>query len=276
MNDHSVPPIVRPGVASTEAKDEDRRVFEMTLPIGATPETVFAALTDAKALAAWFPFEAEATPGAGGTQRWSWPPNMHWVVRIMQWEPARHLRLTYDHPQGPQLAIEYFIEGREGGTVLRLVHSGFGRGGDWDAEFDAISTGWPYELRVLRLYLERHRGRARINALARRGVMIPLQAAFERVLDAMGASHVRGLAEGAPCRIAAPNGDLFTGEVLVVHPRQFAVTLDRRGGALLRVLAEEMPDGPQVWVVLGAWDGDQAASGAFEVRWNAVLASLFG
>jgi hypothetical protein len=33
--------------------------------------------------------------------------------------------------------VDYFIESRGGTTVLRLVHSGFGRGANWDAEYDA-------------------------------------------------------------------------------------------------------------------------------------------
>ena len=45
-------------------------------------------------------------------------------------------------------------------TTLRLVHSGFGPGADFDEEYDGISQGWPVELRSLRHYLENHAGSA--------------------------------------------------------------------------------------------------------------------
>ena len=44
---------------------------------------------------------------------------------------------------------------------MRLVHSGFGAGAEWDDEFDSISNGWKFERRGLRHYLQRHFGKDR-------------------------------------------------------------------------------------------------------------------
>ena len=49
-----------------------------------------------------------------------------------------------------EIATEYELERDAGKTTLRLVHSGFGDGAEWDDLFDATRAGWAFELRGLR------------------------------------------------------------------------------------------------------------------------------
>ena len=153
------------------------RRFEMSIDINATPEDVWRALTDAGELMRWFPLQARVTPGKGGSVFWGWDQHWAWESEIDAWEPGARLRLVENRTAfdvngkplaGPaeRLAMEFTLETHAGQTTLRLVHSGFGDGASWDDELDAVSAGWQFELRGLRHYLERHKGRDRQHAAA--------------------------------------------------------------------------------------------------------------
>ena len=97
------------------------------------------------------------------------PSELVWDSQIEVWEPGRHLRTTYPLPgaegrgEAIELAVDYYLEARGGGTYLRLVHSGFGPQSEWDEEYDGVRRGWQYELRSLRHYLERDRAPGRLG-----------------------------------------------------------------------------------------------------------------
>ena len=78
--------------------------------------------------------------------------------------------------------MEFTLETHEGKTRLRLVHSGFGHGGAWDAEIEGISEGWQAELRSLRHYLRRHRGRDRKAGRALVATTLPRETAWAPLL----------------------------------------------------------------------------------------------
>ena len=176
---------------------EQTRAFRMSLDIEAPADAVWRALTDAEELARWFPNSARVTPGAGGAMVWSWDKMWDWETRIDAWEPGRLLRLVqhdarpYDI-QGRQLppgevepasiAIEFTLETQQGKTRLRLVHSGFGHGAAWDDEVEGITEGWQAELRSLRHYLQRQRGRDRNLQVAWLTTGLSRQAAWARLL----------------------------------------------------------------------------------------------
>jgi hypothetical protein len=63
----------------------------------------------------------------------------------MDWHEAPHLPDT-------RLTNEVAPEGD--GARLRLVNSGFGHGGDWDALYDGVQSGWSSGLEQLRAWLE--------------------------------------------------------------------------------------------------------------------------
>ena len=154
------------------------RSAEVTLPLDAPVEDVWRALTDAKALVNWFPTDAAVDARPGGSFVISWEGQWQWDMTVTDCEPLRRLRMLdraarpFDangHPLAQaapvELALEITLEPRDGGgTVLRLVHSGFGHGAMWDDELDGVTLGWNVELRALRHYLAHHRGRSRCTA----------------------------------------------------------------------------------------------------------------
>ena len=113
---------------------------------------------------------------------------------IEEWEPGKRLRLVENRPAfdvngeplaGPsqQLAMEFTLETHAGQTRLRIVHSGFGDGASWDDELDSVSAGWQFELRSLRHYLERHKGRDRHHAAAHLVTSLSTDAVWKRLLS---------------------------------------------------------------------------------------------
>jgi uncharacterized protein YndB with AHSA1/START domain len=241
------------------------RAFDMTLDIAADPATVWKALTDAGELVRWFPFEAKVEPGEGGTMFWGWGEFFDWRHRIDAWEPGRLLRLVDDRavpfdvhgkpmPEGrarpTPVAIEVTLESHEGSTRLRLVYSGFERGKDWDEEFEGISTGWQSELRNLKYYLERHRGRDRFAAMARLSTTEPRGAAWRRVLADGFALDPASLTEGASYSARPPDGSKLSGTILMALPdKEFSGSVREMDNGVFRVATHRAggETGVMVW-----------------------------
>ena len=269
------------------------RAFRTSLDIDASPEEVWAALTQAEELVRWFPTDAKVTPGKGGTMRWSWGHGEDWVTRIDAWEPGRLLRLVQEDarpytaegkplPPGEvepaRIAMEFTIETHQGKTRLRLVHSGFGHGGAWDAEIEGISEGWQAELRSLRHYLARHRGRDRKAARALVGTTLPRATAWARLLGPGGFTLTPASPrEGERYEVVTPGGRRYGGTVRLNLPGQtIAGTVDQLDDGWFRLLTWQDARGNSgVWAWLATYTDDDAAVREFGERSQEALERLF-
>jgi len=112
---------------------------EVVLP--AHPDRVFEAVSTVAGVTAWlFP-----TPVPGPDEAVAWDPPHLFSVRMEQGEWFN--------------ALEYTIEGTEGGkAVLRYVHSGVFMD-DWDTQYDAVQQHTDFYLHTLGQYLEYFDGR---------------------------------------------------------------------------------------------------------------------
>jgi uncharacterized protein YndB with AHSA1/START domain len=197
----------------------------MSLDISAPPQEVWRALTEAGELVRWFPLQARVTPGKGGTVFWGWDQHWAWESRVDEWEPSQRLRLVEHRPAfdasgqplpepAHTMAMEFTLETQAGGTRLRIVHSGFGRGANWDDELDSVSGGWQFELRSLKHYLERHKGRDRHHAFAQRISPLDTGSIWARLFSPDAFVIASGsLAEGARCVIRSATGDQLAGTI---------------------------------------------------------------
>lgn len=150
--------------------------------IAATTDEVWQALTDARELTRWFPVDARVEPGVGGSIWISWGEGAGGEAPITAWEPGR--RLQWTESRGPiKLAVDFHIDAREGGAVVRLVQSGFGDGPEWDDEFHMVTGGWTYFMTHLKWYLEQHRGTPRDLIGFREKTSLPATEAFARLMD---------------------------------------------------------------------------------------------
>ncbi len=228
----------------------DTRAFEMTIEIAVPAGAVWQALTTAEELVRWFPTRAEITPGAGGRWMVSWDGNWPWNTNIEIWEPNRHLRLrdqvgrpydvegkTINQSVAPlPIAIDWYIEGRGGSTSLRLVHSGFGRGGAWDDEFEGVSLGWQLELNGLKHYLERHRGTDRRIAWIRKVVAASPASIYSRLIGPDGILRERALRPGERYTTTLSTGHDISGTVVASVPdRGVQLTVDAWNDGLFRI-----------------------------------------
>jgi uncharacterized protein YndB with AHSA1/START domain len=250
-------------VNTIAATDRKTRTFQMEIDIDASPEKIWHALTDAGELVRWFPLDARVTPGVDGSMFWSWGENWAGEARIDAWEPSRRLVLT-EHRQafdaagkplpGEQqpMAMEFTLETNAGRTRLRLVHSGFGVGDNWDDELDSTSAGWQHELRSLRHYVQRHRGNDRHAAFVHRTTPLSARDVWRRLLGPQGFVVSTGaLVEGQHCELRSADGERFAGLTQLHAPEwDAAIVVDDLDEGLLRLSTWRAAGqtGVQIWL----------------------------
>lgn len=264
------------------------RVVEAQIEIAAPVEAVWRALTDADELTRWFPLKARVKPGVGGSIWMSWEEHYEGEAGIRIWEPNRHLRTGYrsdadadpkERPGALELMIDYHLEAKGGGTVLRLVHSGFGREGQWDEEYDGVRRGWAFELRSLRLYLERHRGQDRRVAWAMRSLPDDQddQHVWARLMSPQGllaGGDVAGLGEGSRYAIETATGQRLEGTVFINDPPlDFSGTVSNLNDGLVRLGIERGHGGRTAVLWLATYGVSESAVAEMSADFETILGS---
>lgn len=243
--------------------DTATRAVEGRIEIDAPVDAVWRALVEADELERWFPLEARVDPGVGGQVWMSWKNEYEGASEILEWEPNRRLRITWGgwDGEGPPMVTDFHLEGKGGGTVLRVVTSGFPTDASWDAWVEGTRSGWRYELRSLKRYLERHAGTDREVVYLRR--------------------RVKASADEAWARLTGPDGvgeRPLDGEPFDVDPpRQYAAEVEDPPG-LVRVSTEPCmgrDDVRDATLFLSAWGADPARVEAVRAEWETVLDRVF-
>lgn len=280
---------------SEDQKKGRTRQIEKTIEINVPVEAVWKALTDAQELMRWFPTDAKVEPGKGGAIWISWGPPYQGRCTIEIWEPNRHLKMRDEwaehahddqkqevEPGVPaQVAMDYYLEGAGGKTVLRLVHSGFGLGSDWDDEFDATKRGWDFELLGLKHYLEQHRGSSRQVVWARTKVQLDRQQVWDRIMSPFGIlkeGSLNGSTEGSKFEIVTVGGEKLRGTVLAYNPPEdFAAIISNLNDAFFRFRIEKWSKPkhvePNLWLSL--YDLPQSDTILLQSSWTKLLTKLF-
>lgn len=224
------------------------RSIVKTVTVGARPDVVFKALTEAEELVRWFPVDARVEPGLGGSIWLSWGGGTEGAAPITAWEEGRHFQWT--EARGPvKLAVDFHLTAAAGGrTTVRLVHSGFGTGPDWDDEFHMTNGGWQYFLEHLRVYVERHHGTPRDLISFRDTFALTRAEAFSRLVGAGGLSRDRTLERGEPggrYETFTARADEISGRILLSSPGtgQIGLTIDQLNDAVLFLEMEPAKDG---------------------------------
>jgi hypothetical protein len=228
------------------------------------------------------------TPGLGGSIWLSWAGEWEGDSRIEIWDPPRRPRSVSQLPpfdaegkplQGPApqpIAVDYVLEGQGGVTRLRLTHSGFGPGAEWDDEVEGVTRGWAFELRSLRHYLTRHHGRPRHVAWVRATSPLSSAEAWERLAQGyLGGFRADGRSEGDAYDLRTAAGDSIGGRVQAVLPGGFAGTAEAFGDGLFRAWVDSAAGRRLVQVWLSAWDAPASAVEAFRERTSAAIQALF-
>ena len=136
--------------------------IERTVELAHPPERVWAALTTAEELAAWFGNEAAIDLRPGGTARMRWTKEGFTAqMRVERVEEPRVFGFTWgiyglpeDDPR--RTYVEFTLEPAGAGTRLTVVESGFAQlpPDVYRKAYDGNAEGWAKELGELAAYLD--------------------------------------------------------------------------------------------------------------------------
>ena len=121
--------------------DDDQDV-RLEIWIDASPETVFALLTDPTHMKSWFAEVVEADPRPGGLFRISGPADVSIEGTYLEIIPNRKVVFTWGGVEGlkpGQSTVEFVLELDRKGTLVRLRHYGLPR-----PAVDSHRRGWVY------------------------------------------------------------------------------------------------------------------------------------
>ena len=229
------------------------RDIVLTVELDASPEDVFRAVTDGTELAKWLAPEAGSTPPEGGKKGsiWiSWGEGMRAEHELEIYDAPKRVR----HPSGKNsetkapLYADWSIEARDGGkTTLRLVHSGFSVGADWDDEFESHARGWKLMLQNLRQYFARHAHEPTAHLAFMSKVESSRGSLWKTLLGAFGLPAAPKV--GDPFRFTTPNGDVLTGTIdFLADTYDLALVVREHDDALLRFTMMGKADGSSTFV----------------------------
>ncbi|MDP8921681.1 MAG: SRPBCC domain-containing protein [Chloroflexota bacterium] len=257
-----------------------RRSVEVEVIVPGTPEEVWRAIATGPGISAWFvPSDVDEREGGKAVCHFSPDGSMDSVSTITDWDPPRSFVAESADlgPDAPPVATEWIVEARHGGTcVVRVVHSLFASGDDWDGQLEGWEAGWPAFFRILRLYLTHFRGQS--------GAAFQLiGVAPEPKADAWGMLAGRlgfGSAAVGQRVSTAPGAPPLAGLVEEVgpaeHPEELLLRLDEPALGIAHLFA--LPMGGQVYLPIRLYlYGDRAASVAAreEPRWQAWITEYF-
>lgn len=130
----------------------DGLTLSKTIYLKAPPEAVWAHLTEADKLAAWFhPAERNLQEGADYALLGDEGSPVCWG-RVTKMERPRRLAYTFTIKplDGRMTSVEWTLDPVEGGTRLTLLHSGLPEGETGFGLFTALDAGWDRHLLRLR------------------------------------------------------------------------------------------------------------------------------
>jgi uncharacterized protein YndB with AHSA1/START domain len=262
---------------SIKKEPSGRRSVQVEVEVPGTPEQVWEAIASGPGVSAWF-VPTEIDPKVGGKIVSHFGPGMDAVATITEIDAPR--KLVADCPDfapgGPNVATEWHVEAKSGGTCLvRVVHSLFASTDDWDGQLSGTETGWPAFFRILRLYLTHFAGQP--AAIVQAVGMSPVgpAATFDNLASSLGLSGAKvGDRRTAPAGVPALSGVL---EAIREGSNPYALLFlegPQQGAAVLTICAA----GEQAYMGMSLYlYGPQAAATKAEIepQWNTWLAERF-
>lgn len=230
--------------------------IEKEIELAATPEQVWDAITTAAGNETWL---------------WTMPGDLGPEVPIVAtWEQPEHLVVRIPAAEdGSAQAFEYTIEGRDGTTVLRFVHSGV-LGDSWEGEAPELAgLGWDMYLDTLAQYFLHFAGRSATYVCADAPKSSTSTGAWPALLGALGLNGAPAV--GDRLKLAPPGAGPVEGVVDYVRPTFLGL---RTSDALYRFHGR-MSIGLPIAVAAYVY-GRPVDREALTQAWTAWLAGVFG
>lgn len=238
----------------------ERRSIELEVEVAGTAEEVWRAVATGPGISSWYvPHTVEERAGGSAMASFGPGPEMQIPGRVAVWEPPR--RVCFDGGEGVDgLTFEWTVEPRgDEWCAVRLVNSGFGQGGEWDAQYDGMVEGWKMFMLNLKLHMEHFPGQAASSVLPTAmgaGSLDEVWAALTAALGIPSAPDV-----GAQIEASAPGTPPLAGTVADAAPRRIAFVLDQPALGTGFVAVESFGEqaGASVWLYLYGAEGAEAA-----------------
>lgn len=239
---------------------EERRSIELAVEVTGTPEDVWRTVATGPGISSWYvPHTVEERAGGAAMASFGPGPEMQIPGRVAVWEPPR--RVCFDGGEGVDgLAFEWTVEPQGNDRcVVRLVNTGFGQGGEWDAQYDGMVEGWGLFLSNLRLHMEHFAGQTAASVLPTAMGTGSRDEVWAALTAALGIPSAPGIGE----RIEAqtPGAPPLAGTVVDATHWRIALLLDRPAPGTAFVAVESFGEhaGASVWLYLYGADGAEAA-----------------
>ncbi|HUB82724.1 MAG TPA: SRPBCC domain-containing protein [Bryobacteraceae bacterium] len=222
---------------SVKKEANGRRSISVEVEVPGTPEEVWDAIATGPGISKWF-VPAQVEPRAGGKMVLNFGPGMDSESQVTSWDAPRRFTAASEGlgPNAPEMATEWTVEARSGGTcIVRVVHSLFADTDEWDNQLGEVESGWPSFFVVLRMYLSDYRGQPGAHFQVMAPVPGTVIEGWRELLDRLG---LPPLAAGV--KVQSRNGTAPLAGVVEktgpqAHPNQVIVRLDEPtpGAALL-------------------------------------------
>ena len=219
-----------------------RRYVQAEVEVPGTPEEVWQAIATGPGISSWFvPTDLDGRVGGSSVSHFG--PGMDAAATVTAWDPPRRFAAEGEGPgpNSPPLTTEWFVEARSGGTcVVRVVHSLFASGDDWDEQLNSFEAGWPAFFRILRLYLTHFRGQP-CSAFQLMGVAPELRSgAWDALTGSLG---LAGAAVGQRVNTSAdapPLAGLVERVGQGENPEELLIRLDEPAPGIVHLFALSM------------------------------------
>jgi uncharacterized protein YndB with AHSA1/START domain len=249
------------------------RTVQHEIEVQGTPEQVWQAIATGQGITGWF-VPAKVEERSGGAMELDFGPGMGTSPgQVSVWEPPRRFAHLGMGAAGNQVAYEWQVEARSGGTCLvRLVASGFLSEADWQAEYDGTAEGWKLFMNNLRLYLVHFAGQPCASMLVQQLSDVPTTQAWQQLTGSLGLPEEPTVGQ----HLSVSNAPAVSGRVERFESRCMTLLLDAptRG---IGVVGTESFDGkgfPMVYLYLfGA--GAEEAIQREQAGWQAWIERTF-
>jgi uncharacterized protein YndB with AHSA1/START domain len=123
--------------------------------IQSPPEMIWGALTQASGLREWLCDEARVEPRRGGRIQMNWREGYEVCGVFTSFSPPRSLAFTWAGLDDPgESSVRFALKPVEGGTQVRLIHSGLGTGKKWAGWIEQAEGEWNDAMDNLQSVLE--------------------------------------------------------------------------------------------------------------------------
>ena len=124
------------------------------LPIKASPDDVFRAVSAPDGLDQWWTKRSAGQPRMGAEYELWFGPEYDWRAQVTRCAPGAEfeLQLTSAMPDWVGTRVGFALEAADGGTLVRFHHTGWAEPSE---HFRISSYCWAMYLRILTRYLER-------------------------------------------------------------------------------------------------------------------------